>query len=246
MLMKSIEMNIKMIQNHIGLSLTFFVILAASWSFMPLLAFFGTLLILLVPVFCSYVAYNRLFNKSLYGEEAGIYATLPLSGREIVLGKVFTVMLWEIAIWAIFLLGFIGSYLYSDLGLIRMGINYLLNELVYLGISPVAIGFLAGMSTAAMAFYSFFSSVYMLWFRFALRKYAPKLSKKVKGVFNVLLACLVFGLVRLGAEYSIRGIWNLVPALLLILAAAHILMGIAAWKMYKASVAYFESGYSPM
>ncbi len=245
MLMKSIEMNIRMIQNPIGLSLTFVVILAASWSFMPIIAFLGTVLILLVPVFCSYVAYNRLFNTSLYGEEAGIYATLPLSGRDIVLGKVFTVMLWEIAMWAIFLLGLIGSYLYSDLGLIRRGIDSLLNALIARGISPVTIGLLVGVSIVAIAFYSFLSGVYMLWFRFALKKYTPNLSKKVKGVFNVLLACLVLGIIRLGAEYSILGIWNLGLTLLLILTAVHILLGILAWKMYSASVAYFESGYSP-
>ena len=246
MLMKSIEMNIRMIQNPMGVSLTFFVLLAASWTFMPLLGLFGTFFLLLVPVICNYVAYNRLFNKSLYGEEAGVYAALPLSGRDIVLGKVFAMMLWETAAWPIFLLGIIGSYLYSALGLIRMGIDSLLTELVYRGVSPLTIGLLIGVSTVALAFYSFLSGVYMLWFRFALKKFTPKLSKKVKGFFNVLLACLVLGIIRLGTEYFVQGIWNLGVALFLILAAVHILLGIAAWKMYRASVAYFETGYSPM
>lgn len=245
MLMKSIEMNIRMIQNLMGLSITFVVILAAAWTFMPLLSLFGSLLIILVPAFCSYVAYNRLFNKSLYGDEASIYATLPLSGRDIVLGKAFTVMLWETAIWVIFMLGLIGSYLYSDLGIFRTGIDSLLNELIARGVSPVTIGLLIGFSTAAMVFYSFFSGVYMLWFRFALKKFTPKLSKKVKGVFNVLLACLMLGIIRLGAEYFIHDIWNLGVTLFLILAAVHILLAILAWRMYKTSVAYFESGYSP-
>lgn len=245
MLMKSIEMNIRMIQNPMGVSLTFFVLLAASWTFMPLLGLFGTFFLLLVPVICSYVAYNRLFNKSLYGEEAAVYATLPLSGRDIVLGKVFAIMVWETAAWPIFLLAMIGSYLYSDLGLIRMGIDTLLTELVYRGVTPVTIGLLIAVSTVVLAFYSFLGGVYMLWFRFALKKYTPKLSKRVKGVFNVLLACLVLGIIRLGTEYSILGIWDLGLTLLLILTAVHILLGIAAWKMYKASVAYFESGYSP-
>lgn len=245
MLMKSIEMNIRMIQNLMGLSITFVVILAAAWTFMPLLSLFGSLLIILVPAFCSYVAYNRLFNKSLYGEEASIYATLPLSGRDIVLGKAFTVMLWETAIWVIFMLGLIGSYLYSDLGIFRTGIDSLLNELIARGVSPVTIGLLMGFSTTAMVFYSFFSGVYMLWFRFALKKFTPKLSKKVKGVFNVLLACLMLGIIRLGTEYFIHDIWNLGVTLFLILAAFHILLAILAWRMYKTSVAYFETGYSP-
>ncbi len=245
MLMKSIEMNIRMIQNPMGVSLTFFVLVAASWIFMPLLALFGTLFLILVPVICSYVAYNRLFNKSLYGEEAAVYATLPLSGRDIVLGKVFAIMVWEIAAWPILLLGVIGAYLYSDPGLIRMAIDSLLSELVYRGVSPVTIGLLIGVSTVLFSFYSFFGGVYMLWFRFALKKYTPKLSKRVKGVVNVFLACLVMGTIRLGTEYFVQGVWNLGVALLLILAVVHILLSIAAWKMYNASVAYFDEGYSP-
>lgn len=95
MLNKSILLNLRIAKNDmatfLGLCITYIVLTLASLGGM----FFLSFLLLPVGLVCYIVFYIRIANKvfftSFFDDEGAMYMTLPISARDMVLGKVLAV-----------------------------------------------------------------------------------------------------------------------------------------------------------
>lgn len=87
MLDKSIKMNIKICERHVS---KFFGLLIFAVMIMNVF----TLLAMIAALIYLILAYRDLFDRSMFGEEAYTYMMVPISTRDIILGKTIAVSLW--------------------------------------------------------------------------------------------------------------------------------------------------------
>lgn len=143
MLMKAININLKMIKNEIELSLGFFL---PAVLFGPSAFGLQVFLVALIAAFIAQIkGYSKIYGTSIYGDEAGLYMTLPLSPNSFILSKVLIGVIWNmlmslVIIVYLFIVVFLGEGSDGVTGIF----DILSQKLLQYGMNPLQVGVFMG------------------------------------------------------------------------------------------------------
>ena len=200
MLEKSVDLHVGLIKGEIKASVVLFMLLGFGFAFLPLLTTLGGVLLLMIPItVCSYRAQVKLFRRSLYGQGAELYQLLPLSPRNILLGKAGALIVWEIALMAAMtvpaaVLFFRPNHLYGREVFSQIA------DAAGPGMSPLQKGILAGLFFVAIFISEFTYCMYMALAQNLIQRFTGNLAVKIGDYPCFIAAGLALGLIILGGR----------------------------------------------
>lgn len=242
MLEKSVDLHVGLIKGEIKASAALILALVLGFAFFPLLMMLGGVLLLMIPLaVCGYRAQVKLFRRSLYGQGAELYQLLPLSPREILLGKAGAMIVWETAMLPALtvpavVLYFRPNYLYGR------EIFGQIADTVGPGMSPMQKGILAGLLFLAVLISEFACCMYMALAQNLIQRFTGNIAAKAGDYPCVIAAGLVLSLIILGGRQAagLLGLagtalfWFIIGKYALILATGVILYALCRDNLEKA------------
>lgn len=142
MLIKSINLNLKIIQNHISASAS--ILMGGLVLSVTYMGIFVLLIWLIALLIVGIKGYCKLFCDSTYREEADLYMTLPISNEVSMWGKVLACALWNMLLAAVSTVGIIIMTLSND-GIVDTLADPLFADVIAAGISPLQTGIFMGL-----------------------------------------------------------------------------------------------------
>jgi len=94
MIEKSLNLHVDMIKNEMRVSAVLMVMLGLTLVFSPILFMFLYFIPMIGIIVCGYKVLHKIFGRSLYGEGAEIYQMLPISPRDMLIGKALAMVVW--------------------------------------------------------------------------------------------------------------------------------------------------------
>ncbi len=243
MLMKSVDLHVDLIKGEIKASAVLVMLTGFCLAFLPILMLLGGGLLLLIPIIvCGYRVNVKLFRRSLYGEGAELYQLLPLSPRDILLGKAGAMVVWEMVLMsALTIPAVILFFRPNDLyGREFFGIT--VEAAVGPGLSPMQKGMLAGLLFLGVFIVEFAYCMYMVLAQNLIQRFTGKISTKIGDYPCVIAAGLALGLILFGGR-QLAGLldlsgtalfWFVIGKYALTLATGVILYGLCRENLEKA------------
>ncbi|MEF9921403.1 MAG: hypothetical protein RSC31_01265 [Anaerovoracaceae bacterium] len=198
MLEKSISMNIVIgSKNFFAAIGTFVGCLCLGVYFAGVGSVFGIALLYMAFIgegVFTIIGLNKICNKSLFGEEAYLYMTLPISNINIILGKIFAGVFWlgiQMIIIAVVVLFIITDEKTSIWDL-------LINNLILQGMTPIEIGISIGITPILLILYCALLVGILLTLQLVLNILNPR---KFKPIINIIVTVLTVAAV-LGAMWG--------------------------------------------
>jgi len=202
MLNKSVLLNLRIAKSDmstfLGLCITFLVLMLAGMGGM----FFLPVFVVLIALVCYIVFYIRIANKvfftSFFDNESTMYMTLPISAKDMVLGKVLAVSGYMTLIYLLLLV-----VLYAEL-ILMQGNHYdlltsLTGDMTLVEGTPAELAMVSGLFPVSAFSASLFNSSFLL-------AIFLKMGMKKQKLFT---SWIVYGIVRTGLNSLLEQIGKL-------------------------------------
>lgn len=144
-LWKSIQFHIRMVENYFSASILLSIICALLFVTYPD-AFVVIIALAAGVLICLFLGLEKLFGKSLFGDEGNLYMVLPMPTKDLILGKTLVTGLWMFVLETLMLLTVLGFALMAmSSGMLMAGIEASCFQLIEHGMHAWEIGFTIGM-----------------------------------------------------------------------------------------------------
>lgn len=209
MLMKSVDLHVGLIKGEIKASAVLVMLMGFCLAFLPILTLLGGGFLFLIPIIvCGYRVNVKLFRRSLYGEGAELYQLLPLSPRDILLGKAGAMVVLELAAMAAMIVPAVVLFFRPNDLYGRALFGSTVEAAVGPGLSPLEKGILAGLFFIAVLIVEFAYCMYMVLAQNLIQRFTGNLRVKIGDYPCVIAAGLVLGLILFGGR-QLAGLLNL-------------------------------------
>ncbi|WP_425755148.1 hypothetical protein ACPW7J_09860 [Ihubacter sp. rT4E-8] len=204
MIEKSLNLHVDMIKNEMRVSAVLMVMLGLTLVFSPILFMFLYFIPMIGIIVCGYKVLHKIFGRSLYGEGAEIYQMLPISPRDMLIGKALAMVVWELILAIAFLLP-TGILFFRENSFIdQTFFVQLIEKQVGSGLTPVQMGILAGLSFVGIMIIQFSYCMYMVLAQNLIHRFTGRLTVKIGDFPCIVFAALLMSVILLGGGYLVN------------------------------------------
>lgn len=200
MIEKSVNLHVDLIKTEIKVGSAFMAVMGLLLAFAPLLFMLGSLLLMIPLIVCGYKIQNKIFGKSLYGEGSEIYHMLPLSPRDILIGKALAMVVCETCLLISLMIPMCILYFRSNWLMGSEFFSELAEQLIGPGLSPLQLGILAGLGYIGVLIAEFAWCMYMVLAQNLIHRFTGNLAAKVGDFPCILFAGLLLSAVIFGGR----------------------------------------------
>lgn len=210
MIEKSVNLHVDLIRKEIVVTSVFTAVIGLVLVLHPIMFLLGGVFLMIPLIVSGYKAQIKIFGKSLYGEGSEIYHMLPLSPRDMLIGKALAMVVWETAQLAALMIPVCVLYFRSSSFIDPEFFMKMTEQLFGPGLSPAQMGILAGLSYAGLLIAEFAWCMYMVLAQNLIHRFTGNLAAKA-GDFpcilfaGLLLAAVIFGGRMLVAMLELSG-----------------------------------------
>ena len=230
MIMKSVEMHVKMLAGHIGVSVLLLVV--------------G---IVISPMFLVGVAallghgLYKVYGRMLFDDDAAVIMTLPFSARDMVLSKVLAVLLWCGGMWLAILVAILLNL--GEGADMQARMKMWIESWQLAGMDPWQVGVSAGGSVIAPVAYVGVFCMLLLALELKCSGQAEKRRSRIAILLVVLLAAAVFAVVFAGLFCLMEMAKQMASGYFWMAAAGNLLILLSGWLCCRLSVRLLETRY---
>ena len=200
MLEKSVNLHVAMIKGEIKVSAVFVAAIGFAYAFLPILSLLAAPVLLIPLIICGYRVNVKLFRRSLYGKGAELYQLLPLSPRDILLGKAGAMLVLELAIMAALIVPAAVLFFRPNVLYGRELFSWIVETGIGPGLTPLQKGILSGLCFIAVFIAEFAYCMYMVMAQNLIQRFTGNYSVKIGDYPCVIAAGLALGLVLFGGR----------------------------------------------